>query len=97
MLIPSIKEVSGIFGIQLPLCSKNIIGVVWTEQKQRGLIDSLMHNYYIPPIVFCLSPSSCFVFSVALLIPKPTAVTQEDDADVRVCIDGKQRLTAINL
>ncbi|KAG8824867.1 hypothetical protein FRC19_000921 [Serendipita sp. 401] len=27
-------------------------GFVWTEAKQIALIDSLMRNYYIPPIIF---------------------------------------------
>ncbi|RDB22009.1 hypothetical protein Hypma_011065 [Hypsizygus marmoreus] len=27
-------------------------GVVWGAEKQMGLIDSLMHNYYVPPIIF---------------------------------------------
>jgi len=27
--------------------------VVWTETKQTGLIDSVFHNFYIPPIIFC--------------------------------------------
>jgi hypothetical protein len=26
--------------------------VVWPETKQSGLIDSLLHNYYVPPIIF---------------------------------------------
>lgn len=27
--------------------------VVWPEVKQIGLIDSIFHNFYIPPIIFC--------------------------------------------
>ena len=26
--------------------------VVWQEEKQSGLIDSILRNYYIPPIIF---------------------------------------------
>ncbi|KAI9462077.1 hypothetical protein HD554DRAFT_2027786 [Boletus coccyginus] len=26
--------------------------VVWQEEKQSGLIDSVLRNYYIPPIIF---------------------------------------------
>lgn len=26
--------------------------VVWTTTKQIGLIDSIMHNYHVPPLVF---------------------------------------------
>lgn len=40
----------------LPLCLKPkfivLAGIVWNEQKQIGLIDSIFRNYYIPPIVF---------------------------------------------
>jgi len=30
-------------------------GVVWSSSKQMAIIDSLFHNYYIPPVVFALS------------------------------------------
>ncbi|KAK0206459.1 hypothetical protein DFS33DRAFT_1381562 [Desarmillaria ectypa] len=50
--------------------------VVWSEQKQSLLIDSIFRNFYIPPVVF--------------------AVTLDDEGEeVRVCVDGKQRLTSI--
>ncbi|KAF8837162.1 hypothetical protein BDN67DRAFT_973331 [Paxillus ammoniavirescens] len=29
--------------------------VVWQEEKQSGLIDSILRNYYIPPIIFAVS------------------------------------------
>ncbi|KAF9220655.1 hypothetical protein BS17DRAFT_713659 [Gyrodon lividus] len=29
--------------------------VVWHEEKQSGLIDSILRNYYIPPIIFAVS------------------------------------------
>ncbi|KAH7886787.1 hypothetical protein F5I97DRAFT_1050037 [Phlebopus sp. FC_14] len=29
--------------------------VVWNEEKQSGLIDSILRNYYIPPIIFAVS------------------------------------------
>jgi len=32
--------------------------VVWSEAKQSGLIDSMLRNYYIPPIIFGESTSS---------------------------------------
>ncbi|KAF5389281.1 hypothetical protein D9757_003402 [Collybiopsis confluens] len=52
--------------------------VVWTQEKQTNLIDSIYRNFYIPPIIF--------------------AVTVEDDgSEHRTCIDGKQRLTSIQL
>ncbi|KAK0459976.1 uncharacterized protein EV420DRAFT_1534249 [Desarmillaria tabescens] len=32
--------------------------VVWPDAKQTQLIDSLIHNYYIPPLIFAVSISS---------------------------------------
>ncbi|KAI0296749.1 hypothetical protein B0F90DRAFT_1811280 [Multifurca ochricompacta] len=32
--------------------------IVWPEQKQIGLIDSVFRNYYIPPIIFAVSTTS---------------------------------------
>lgn len=29
--------------------------VVWPELKQSGLIDSMLRNYYMPPIIFAVS------------------------------------------
>lgn len=28
------------------------LDVVWAETKQIGLIDSVIRNYYIPPLIF---------------------------------------------
>ena len=39
------------------------IDVVWSEQKQIGLIDSVFRNYYIPPIIFGERSISVHVFS----------------------------------
>ncbi|KAJ3764390.1 hypothetical protein EV360DRAFT_31608 [Lentinula raphanica] len=52
--------------------------VVWTKEKQTGLIDSIYRNYYIPPIIFAVS-------------------IDDDGFEHRTCIDGKQRLTSIQL
>lgn len=30
------------------------LDIVWTENKQMKLVDSLYHNYYVPPIVFAI-------------------------------------------
>ncbi|KAI0093397.1 hypothetical protein BDY19DRAFT_903148 [Irpex rosettiformis] len=49
--------------------------VVWPESKQIKLIDSLYHNYYIPPVVF--------------------TIFKKKGSEIRRCVDGKQRLTAI--
>lgn len=28
------------------------VDVVWSETKQAALIDSMLRNYYIPPVIF---------------------------------------------
>ncbi|KAI9456627.1 hypothetical protein F5148DRAFT_984387 [Russula earlei] len=50
--------------------------VVWPTAKQMEIIDSLFHNFYIPPVIFAV-------------------MQDEDGEEVRVCVDGKQRLTSI--
>ncbi|KAG6902141.1 hypothetical protein C0995_003898 [Termitomyces sp. Mi166 len=50
--------------------------VVWDDTKQGFLIDSLMNNYVVFPLVFAER-------------------IREDDVPIKVCIDGKQRITAI--
>ncbi|KAI8914857.1 hypothetical protein DFJ77DRAFT_37325 [Powellomyces hirtus] len=51
--------------------------VVWNSAKQGHLIDSLVKNYYVPPVIFSIRPA-------------------ENGEDIRVAIDGKQRLTSIH-
>ncbi|KAI8376222.1 uncharacterized protein BYT42DRAFT_645862 [Radiomyces spectabilis] len=51
--------------------------VVWPTPKMSMLIDSVLNNYYIPPLIFSVRKM------------KDTGKT------VRICIDGKQRLTSI--
>jgi hypothetical protein len=31
---------------------RGIADVVWVDNKQIGLIDSIFRNYYLPPIIF---------------------------------------------
>ncbi|KAF8263505.1 hypothetical protein EI94DRAFT_1772914 [Lactarius quietus] len=50
--------------------------VVWPTGKQMEIIDSLFHNFYVPPVIFAL-------------------MRDEEGEEVRVCVDGKQRLTSI--
>lgn len=50
--------------------------VVWPTGKQMEIIDSLYHNFYVPPVIFAV-------------------MRDEDGEEVRVCVDGKQRLTSI--
>ncbi|UZJ56424.1 hypothetical protein CBS101457_005744 [Exobasidium rhododendri] len=54
--------------------------VVWSDKKQSALLDSIYRNWYVPPVLFSLR-----------------SVRNEDGEleEVRVCIDGKQRLTSI--
>ncbi|KAF8492334.1 hypothetical protein F5888DRAFT_1729821 [Russula emetica] len=50
--------------------------IVWPTGKQMEIIDSLYHNFYIPPVIFAV-------------------MRDEDGEEVRICVDGKQRLTSI--
>jgi hypothetical protein len=52
------------------------IDVVWPIGKQMEIIDSLFHNFYVPPVIFAV-------------------MRDEEGEEVRVCVDGKQRLTSI--
>ncbi|KAI4626573.1 hypothetical protein J4E83_003725 [Alternaria metachromatica] len=54
--------------------------VVWTADRMTGLINSLMENYYIPPII---------------LNKKRIIGTAGTPRDVLVCVDGKQRLSSV--
>lgn len=40
------------------------------------IIDSLYHNFYVPPVIFAV-------------------MRDEEGEEVRVCVDGKQRLTSM--
>src|SRR5579859_832710 len=55
--------------------------VVWSESRMIHLVDSLMNNYYVPPLIF----------KVTIGVPEHTTERRA----WRVCIDGKQRLTTI--
>ncbi|RAQ99844.1 hypothetical protein DDE82_007850 [Stemphylium lycopersici] len=55
--------------------------VVWTADRMTGLINSLMENYYIPPII---------------LNKKKGAVGDDGQTrDMYLCVDGKQRLSSV--
>ncbi|PVI06006.1 hypothetical protein DM02DRAFT_667992 [Periconia macrospinosa] len=53
--------------------------VVWTADRMSGLIESLMENYYIPPII----------------LNRQAMNTENESKPRYVCIDGKQRLSSI--
>ncbi|KAF2655287.1 hypothetical protein K491DRAFT_432601 [Lophiostoma macrostomum CBS 122681] len=55
--------------------------VVWTADRMTGLVNSLMENYYIPPIILNRKP-----------LPN-----QGDGPirHILVCVDGKQRLSSV--
>lgn len=53
--------------------------VVWNQARQEALIDSIFHNYFIPPILFAVRHNP------------------QTRRPFRTCIDGKQRLTSIQL
>ncbi|KAH8119271.1 hypothetical protein DFH11DRAFT_1686192 [Phellopilus nigrolimitatus] len=52
---------------------------VWPQEKQIALIESIFRNFYIPPVLFFVRPES----------------DVDSDLPLRVCMDGKQRLSSI--
>lgn len=68
--------------------------VVWPDTKQIGLIDSILRNFYIPPVIFGMD---IIVNLVAWVFDSfsPVAHQHEDGSETKTCIDGKQRLTSI--
>ena len=61
-----------------------------------GLIDSIFHNFYIPPIIFCKHqprPSPQITQAASDMVG---VRSEEDGTEKRTCIDGKQRLTSIH-
>ena len=75
----------------------SVPAVVWTTQKQESLIDSLYHNFYVPPIIFGEYESSLPNKRILTSFHKPATTTREDGIEIRTCIDGKQRLTSMRL
>ncbi|KAI5123694.1 hypothetical protein M0805_001722 [Coniferiporia weirii] len=53
--------------------------VVWKQDKQVALIESIFRNFYIPPVLFFVRPDSEI----------------DSELPLRVCMDGKQRLSSI--
>ena len=68
--------------------------VVWPDQKQTGLIDSILRNFYIPPVIFGMW-KEILVFPEGPLMSTSAVTMTEDGEEKRTCIDGKQRLTSI--
>ncbi|RXW24701.1 hypothetical protein EST38_g1138 [Candolleomyces aberdarensis] len=63
---------------EIDLCPDYQREVVWTQQKQMAVIDSIWSNLYVPPVLFNVTKD------------------EKTGDDIRVCIDGKQRLTSIS-
>ncbi|KAI9682514.1 MAG: hypothetical protein M1829_000306 [Trizodia sp. TS-e1964] len=55
-------------------------GEVWSSDRMGGLISSLFGNFFIPPIIFSVTP----------IKQEDGTVTIQ-----RVCVDGKQRITSL--
>jgi hypothetical protein len=51
ILIQTTKEARTLF-LLFGTGSDTHLDVVWAEAKQIGLIDSVIRNYYIPPLIF---------------------------------------------
>ncbi|KAH7116956.1 hypothetical protein B0J11DRAFT_537976 [Dendryphion nanum] len=53
--------------------------VVWTADRMAGLVNSLMENFYIPPII----------------LNRKTIADSDSEESTLVCVDGKQRLSSV--
>src|SRR5262245_52125193 len=71
--------------------------VVWPEHKQIGVIDSIIRNFYLPPVIFCKQQQTFYLLSIVCSLLKINSAVNnfEDGSETRTCIDGKQRLTSI--
>ncbi|OCK78145.1 hypothetical protein K432DRAFT_332601 [Lepidopterella palustris CBS 459.81] len=56
--------------------------VVWSADRMTGLIDSLMEDYYIPPIIFNIH---------MVQAPNENVFRRK-----RRCVDGKQRISSVS-
>ncbi|KAF1991665.1 hypothetical protein K402DRAFT_416941 [Aulographum hederae CBS 113979] len=55
-------------------------GVIWSEAQMSGLIDSILDNFYVPPVIF----------------NKKKVITPSGGVRwKRTCVDGKQRLSSV--
>ena len=81
--------VDSTFLIYLLICA--YIEVVWTVDKQSSLIDSIMQNIHIPPLIFC-TWRSLLHFSA---LSHNQSAAMENNSDIMTCMDGKQRITSI--
>lgn len=55
--------------------------VVWTAKRQGGLVNSIFQDYCIPPIIFN---------------NQTRTIDETRSREVKVCIDGKQRLSSVS-
>lgn len=74
---------------------KLLLGVVWNETKQTGLIDSMLGNYFIPPIIFGERNPPDVSYLCSILFTWIAVSVDQQRNELRTCIDGKQRLTSI--
>ncbi|KAJ3090218.1 hypothetical protein HK102_004379 [Quaeritorhiza haematococci] len=67
--------------------------VVWNSRKMSVLIDSFLHNYYIPPVI--LSKTRRKVGGTDRMSNDEEGDEEDEEyEEVYLCVDGKQRLTS---
>jgi len=56
-LDPEYQRGAFCYVVRFPFQSSRVgpLDIVWNDQKQMNLIDSLVHNYPVPNLVFCQS------------------------------------------
>ena len=61
--------------------------VVWSANKQMAIIDSLFHNYYVPPVVFAISKDPVDGYETRLCVDGKQRLTSiQKFFDGQVCL-----------
>ena len=61
--------------------------VVWSSSKQMAIVDSLFHNYYVPPVVFAISKDPVDGYETRLCVDGKQRLTSiQKFFDGQVCL-----------
>jgi hypothetical protein len=69
-------------------CTSPSAAVVWSSAKQVAIIDSLFHNYYVPPVVFAICKDPVDGYETRLCVDGKQRLTS-----IQKFFDGQVRPT----
>jgi uncharacterized protein DUF262 len=79
-------------------CLPRCIAVVWSVSKQMAIIDSLFHNYYVPPVVFAISKDPVDGYERRLCVDGKQRLTSiQKFFDGQVCLCPLSQLLTVPL